>query len=95
MDGRELMIVVNTALICGTILVGIALQAWASRRARKPAPQSTDAIESRLARMEQAIDTIAVEVERIAEGQRFTTKLLSEGRGDVVPVPRSEASRGR
>ncbi|MBA3656346.1 MAG: hypothetical protein H0W69_03225 [Gemmatimonadaceae bacterium] len=34
---------------------------------------------SRLERMEQAIDSIAVEVERISEGQRFTTKLLSEG----------------
>ena len=32
----------------------------------------------RLERMEQAIDSIAVEVERISEGQRFTTKLLSE-----------------
>jgi hypothetical protein len=28
--------------------------------------------------MEQSIDAIAVEVERISEGQRFTTKLLSE-----------------
>jgi hypothetical protein len=36
-------------------------------------------ISSRLERMEQAIDSIAVEVERISEGQRFTTKLLSEG----------------
>jgi len=27
--------------------------------------------------MEQAIDAIAVEVERIAEGQRFTSKLLA------------------
>ena len=33
---------------------------------------------ARLERMEQAIDSIAIEVERIAEGQRFTTKLLSE-----------------
>ena len=29
-------------------------------------------------RLEQALDAIAVQVERIAEGQRFTTKLLSE-----------------
>jgi hypothetical protein len=32
--------------------------------------------------MEQAIDAIAVEVERIAEGQRFTSKLLAS-RADV------------
>jgi hypothetical protein len=30
----------------------------------------------------QALDAIAVEVERISEGQRFTTRLLSESRGD-------------
>jgi hypothetical protein len=29
-------------------------------------------------RLEQALDAIAVQVERIAEGQRFTTKLLSD-----------------
>ena len=32
----------------------------------------------RLERIEQAIDAVAVEVERIAEGQRFVTKLLAE-----------------
>jgi hypothetical protein len=34
--------------------------------------------EARLARIEQAVDAIALEVERISEGQRFTTRLLSE-----------------
>ena len=32
----------------------------------------------RLARIEQAVDATSVEVERISEGQRFTTKLLVE-----------------
>jgi len=39
-------------------------------------------IAARLDRMEQAIDAIAVEVERVAEGQRFTSKLLAS-RGEV------------
>ena len=39
-------------------------------------------VSQRLERMEHAIDAIAVEVERIAEGQRFTTKLLAD-RADV------------
>jgi hypothetical protein len=34
--------------------------------------------DTRLARIEQSVDAIALEVERISEGQRFTTKLLSE-----------------
>jgi hypothetical protein len=36
------------------------------------------AIESRLARIEDAVETIAVEVERLGEGQRFVTKLLAD-----------------
>jgi hypothetical protein len=32
----------------------------------------------RLDRMEQAIDAVAVEVERISEAQRFTTRVLTE-----------------
>ena len=35
-------------------------------------------IAQRLGRMEQALDATAVEVERISEAQRFTTKLLVE-----------------
>jgi hypothetical protein len=31
-----------------------------------------------LARLEQAVDAIAIEVERIAEGQRFTSKLMAD-----------------
>jgi hypothetical protein len=35
-------------------------------------------IELRLQRMEQAIDAIAIEVERMSESQRFTAKVLAE-----------------
>ena len=35
-------------------------------------------LESRLERIEQAVDTIALEMERVGEGQRFVTKLLAE-----------------
>lgn len=34
--------------------------------------------DERLERLEQAVDAIAIEVERISESQRFTTKLLAE-----------------
>ena len=41
-------------------------------------------MDDRLSRIEQAIDAMAVEVERISEGQRFTTKLLSERSSERV-----------
>jgi hypothetical protein len=44
------------------------------------------ATEARLARIEQAVDAIAVEIERISEGQRFTTKLLSDNK-QLLPKP--------
>ena len=40
----------------------------------------------RLERMEQAIDAVAIEMERVSEGQRFVTRLLAEGRVDGVAV---------
>lgn len=46
-------------------------------RAPAPSPLPSD-LATRLERMEQAIDSIAIEVERISEGQRFTTKLLTD-----------------
>ena len=53
---------------------------WARRISRgKPQPASLPHDQaSRLERLEHAIDTIAIEVERISEGQRFVTKILAE-----------------
>lgn len=45
----------------------------------------------RLARMEQSLDAAAVEVERISEAQRFTTKLLA----DKGHTGLAEGSRGK
>ena len=59
----------------------------------------------RLERIEQGMDAIAIEVERVSEGQRFVTKLLSERNGlglnaaqqpaEPVRVPVGEAARVR
>jgi hypothetical protein len=46
-------------------------------------PQLTE----RLQHIEQAIDAIAVEVERIAEGQRFVTRVMAE-RQEPLGLPR-------
>ncbi len=76
------------------IAIGFPIaRAYASRLERKPLGPSVPAdVAARLERMEQAIDSIAVEVERISEGQRFTTKLLSE-RAAVPALPGPPDSR--
>lgn len=65
------------------LAVGVPLARAYSRRmdAQSRNPQIPSEVSARLERMEQAIDSVALEVERISEGQRFTTKLLSEGKG--------------
>lgn len=44
---------------------------------------------ARIERLEQAVDTVAIEVERISEGQRFITKLLMEAPIAVSASPRA------
>jgi hypothetical protein len=75
-------LVAVTALISGTIMIAAVAQAIASsigKRKEKELPDTAVArLEDRLSQIEHSIDAMAVEVERISEGQRFTTKLLSE-----------------
>lgn len=53
-----------------------AFARWIDRRGTVAAPSRE--IATRLEAIEQAVESVAVEVERISEGQRFTTKLLNE-----------------
>jgi hypothetical protein len=48
------------------------------RAVRPPAPQVPKDVSDRLERMEQGIEAVALEVERIGEGQRFVTQLMSD-----------------
>jgi hypothetical protein len=59
------------------LAVGFARRMW--RGVPAPAiPHVINEIPSRLDRLEQAVDAIAIEVERISEGQRFMTKMMAE-----------------
>ena len=64
------------------IIIGLPLaRAFARRMDRKSAtPQISNDVSAQLAHLNQSVDAIALEVERITEGQRFTTRLLSEQR---------------
>ena len=75
------------AIIAAAIMaIGIPLARAYARRI-EGAPQGIPPeLGQQLAQMQQAIDAIAVEVERISEGQRFTTKLLAD-RGSANAAP--------
>jgi hypothetical protein len=63
-----------------TIIIGLPIaRAIARRMDRRPGPaQIPTDVSAQLNQLNQAVDAIALEVERISEGQRFTTRLLSE-----------------
>lgn len=58
--------------------VGRAIFKRASKSGMTP-PQAFVETAQRLERLESSVDAIAIEIERISEGQRFVTKLLAEG----------------
>jgi hypothetical protein len=45
-------------------------------------------IQDRLDRIERAVESIALEVERVSEGQRFVTKLLADKTPSSLPPTR-------
>jgi hypothetical protein len=88
----------------GLGFVALFLVVWLSRRRRGPAlAMRLPAEESaRLEQLQRNVDVIALEVERISEGQRYVTKLLSEkqqalgaGAAQDIPAARRDAQPAR
>ena len=50
----------------------------ASRRSPATTDDAVAKLDHRIARLEQAVDAIALETERIGESQRYLTKVLAE-----------------
>ncbi len=68
------------------IAIAYARRIWKGKPT-PAAPQENPMTTQRLERMEQAIDSIAIEVERISESQRFVTKVLVEKPQNVSAPP--------
>lgn len=65
------------------LVIRMALRHREKMAALTGSTQNNAALEARLIRIEEAVETIAVEIERMGEGQRFVTKLLAEGAGKL------------
>jgi hypothetical protein len=69
----------GTTMTLFGVAVVYAVTRW--RRRKKPRARQNDLPSDsaqRLERLEQGMEAIAIEIERVSEGQRFVTKLLSE-----------------
>ena len=71
------MIPIVALIVAAVLAIGIPIARAQARRIDSQPAIPRD-LSLRLERMEQSIEAIALEVERISEGQRFTTKLLAE-----------------
>ena len=91
---REHYVMLFAAAGCVGLISGV-IGAWiggyvGARRAVRTAQleRPADGAALQLGPILHALDAISLEVERISEAQRFTTKLLSERQ--AVPLPRAE-----
>jgi hypothetical protein len=97
--------IVFTIAVLFPIAIALARRIWRSATVG-PVRPSRESMESaqRLERVEQAVDSIAIEIERVAEGQRFVTKLFAESReplglnagqraAEPIRVPNQDALR--
>jgi hypothetical protein len=90
-------------IVMGSIVLLTAITLWYRRMTRSAASTTgTQQSDARIARIENAIESIAVEVERISEGQRYASRMLAEGaaartlvleRADALPQHRAEGER--
>ena len=87
--GPAIIVPLGAFIMVIVISIGIPMARAYARKmdAESRNPRLPMDVTDRMARMEQAIDSIALEVERISEGQRFTTKLLAEGKGAAESRP--------
>jgi hypothetical protein len=71
--------VVFTMFVLFPLTIAYARRLW--RRGAVSVAELPKVLAERLTRLDQAVDTIAIEVERISEGQRFLTKVMTDPNG--------------
>ena len=83
---------ISFCVLATLIILGWPLMRAFGRRLAEPAvvTSAEPEIEARLTRIERAVLAVGTEVQRIAEGQRFTTQLFSRAAGE--PALRSGSS---
>ena len=74
-DNEAFVAVASMVFAFGTFI--LLFRMWLNRGRAAPPPQLQPLMD-RLVHIEQTLDSVAIEVERISEAQRFATKLLAD-----------------
>jgi hypothetical protein len=85
--------IVGTIFVLFPLALAAAWNLWKRGSRAAVAPAAADA--ARMERLEQAVDAIAIEVERVSEGQRYVTRLLTEGGAPALAVGQRPAESVR
>ena len=64
--------------VLGPLTFALARRVWPRGGVEASDGPALERIAERMSRLEQALETVAIEVERVSEGQRFVSRLLSE-----------------
>jgi hypothetical protein len=91
--GKDMVpiVAILSVFVFAPFAIAMSRLIWKRASVAVPRVAATDhATTQRLEQLQQSLDTIAIEVERISEGQRFVTKLFNErpavGAGEAQPV---------
>ena len=100
LDGELL----HTGVHAGLLLLGAYL-VWRLAPRHRAIPALSRELDDRLTHLEQSVDAVAIQIERIGEGQRFMTRFFTEngtplatGEGAAEPIeiePREAAPHDR
>lgn len=74
------------------MFVGLSALRMVWNRGRPRIAPGNPAVEQRMERIEQAVDAIAIEVERIGEAQRYQAKLINAGPAQPIEVAERAAA---
>jgi hypothetical protein len=91
LDDIFLFVAMITAMGCLTGIIVTFLKRRSKQAIGGDVTVRLDDIANRLNRLEGAVDTVAVEVERISEAQRFTAKVLAERSNNPAIADRSRS----
>ena len=103
MGGNDIIQIISVVSVGAISLLvtshlGRAFQRWMETRHRPPQPPldearlaaTLDELRDRMAQLQQSVDASAVELERIAEADRYIAKLVSERVPAPLPAARAE-----
>lgn len=91
---EEVYVLSGMLIVAAILPISLAFARRIWRRSAAAVSSLPQEVMDRLTRLDHAVDSIAVEVERIGEGQRFMTRVLSE-KGDPAAVPLRAPSEQR